>query len=69
MTDILLLIGTGLCALSVLVALIELLQTRAPRAAAILLVGGIAVLAYTAWQNPGSVGPQQLGAAWGRIFN
>ncbi len=68
MTDTLLLIGTGLCVLSVIAAVIALLQTRAPRGAAILLVGGILVLAVTAWLYPGSVGLPQLQAAWSGLF-
>ncbi|MBA4492509.1 hypothetical protein [Paracoccus sp. S1E-3] len=68
MADILLLLGAALCTLSLPAALISLLRTEAPRAAAILLVGGILALALAAWLQPGSVGFGQLGAAWGRLF-
>ncbi len=68
MTDYLLLLGTGLCLLSVLAAIIALLQTRAPRGAAILLTAGILVFVFAAWKEPGSVGPAQLQAAWAGLF-
>jgi hypothetical protein len=68
MADILLLLGTGLCVLSAFAAVFALLQTRPPRGAAILLIGGIAVLAVTAWLHPGSVGLPQLQAAWAGLF-
>ena len=68
MADILLLLGAALCALSIPAALISLLRTEAPRAAAILLAGGVLALALAAWLQPGSVGFSQLGAAWGRLF-
>ena len=68
MADILLLLGAALCALSIPAALIALLRTEAPRAAAILLVGGVLALALAAWVEPGSVGVSQLGVAWGRLF-
>lgn len=44
MTEIIILVGTGLCALSVVMAIIAVAQTRAPRGAAIALVLGIAAL-------------------------
>ena len=65
MADILLLLGAALCVLSIPAALISLLRTEAPRAAAILLVGGVLALALAAWVQPGSVGFAQIGAAWG----
>lgn len=68
MADILLLLGATLCALSIVAAVVALLQTQAPRAAAILLVGGILALALAAWLQPGSVGFPQLAGAWGRLF-
>ena len=51
MADILLLLGAALCAISIPAALIALLRTEAPRAAAILLVGGVLALALAAWIN------------------
>ncbi|WBU61147.1 hypothetical protein [Paracoccus albus] len=69
MTDIFLLLGSGLCLLSVLAAVVDLLRTQAPRTAAILLVAGLVVLGFAAWREPGSVGAAQLGAAWDRLFN
>lgn len=68
MADTLLLLGTALCVLSVFAAVLALLQTRAPRGAAILFIAGIAILALTAWLHPGSVGLPQLQAAWAGVF-
>lgn len=68
MADLLLLLGAGLCVLSVIAAAVSLLQTRPPRAAAILLTAGIGLLALTAWLEPGSVGLPQLQAAWRGLF-
>lgn len=68
MADILLLLGTGICILSVLAALIAVLRTEAPRTAAILLCLGIAVLVVAAVIEPGSVGFGQIGAAFSRVF-
>ena len=44
MSDILLLLGAALCALSVLMAIVSLLRTQPPRGAAIALVLGIVLL-------------------------
>lgn len=52
MYDFLLLGGIALCALSVVIAIVQLLQTRPPRAAAITLVIGIAALLAGAWLMP-----------------
>ncbi|MFD1797752.1 hypothetical protein FQV27_10665 [Paracoccus aurantiacus] len=68
MGDILLLLGTALFVLSVIAAIVSVINTRAPRGAAILFCAGLAVLAVCAWLYPGSVGIPQLGAAWGRLF-
>ncbi|SDE56756.1 hypothetical protein SAMN05421538_10830 [Paracoccus isoporae] len=68
MADVLLLLGTALCVLSVLSAIISVLRTQAPRPAAILLCLGIAVLVVAAVIEPGSVGFDQIGAAFGRVF-
>ncbi|RCW81003.1 hypothetical protein [Paracoccus lutimaris] len=44
MSDILLLVGAALCALSVLMAIASVLRTQPPRAAAIALVLGIVLM-------------------------
>ena len=44
MSDILLLLGAALCALSVLMAIVSLLRTQPPRGAAIALVLGIVLM-------------------------
>ena len=57
MADILLLLGAALCALSIPAALISLLRTEAPRAAAILLAGGVLALALAACSDSGTAPP------------
>ena len=67
MSDLLLLGGVVLCALSVIIAVIQLVRMEPPRVAAILLVLGIAVMFAGAHLAPG---PFQLGDfadAWGRL--
>ncbi|TKW68577.1 MAG: hypothetical protein DI616_00855 [Paracoccus denitrificans] len=68
MAEILLLLGAGLCLLSVPAAVVALLQNRPPRGAAILFVAGTAILALDAWLNPGSVGMPQLQSALDSLF-
>ncbi|WBU57109.1 hypothetical protein [Paracoccus sediminicola] len=68
MADIFLLLGTALCILSVIAAIISVIGLRPPRGAAILFVLGLIVLIALAVIEPGSVGFQQLGGAWNRVF-
>lgn len=49
MQDILMLAGLALCALSVIVGVVQLMRTEPPRSAAILLVLGVAALFGSAW--------------------
>ncbi|WBU63004.1 hypothetical protein [Paracoccus aerodenitrificans] len=67
MADFLFLLGVALCVFSVVAAIIAVLQTRAPRIAAILLVAGILLTGLAAWMQPGIVSVDQIGAAWGRV--
>lgn len=69
MTDILLLLGAGLCLLSLPLAVIALAQTRPPRGAAAALVFGIAAIFLAAWLEPGPFRVQELGAAWSRLLD
>ncbi|AUH65636.1 hypothetical protein [Paracoccus zhejiangensis] len=67
MSDLLLLGGVVLCALSVILAVIQLIRMEPPRVAAILLCLGIAVMFAGAHLAPG---PFQLGdfaGAWDRL--
>lgn len=67
MSDLLLLGGIALCLISIVVALVQLLQTRPPRAAAILLVLGIAAIFAAAYLGPQPFSLEQIPQAWGRL--
>lgn len=64
MSDFLLLGGFALCLLSVLWAVIQLIRLQPPRAAAIMLVLGIALLFLGAFQQPDGFQPGDLMRAW-----
>lgn len=67
MSDLLLLGGIALCVISVLVAVVQLLRTHPPRAAAILLVVGIAAIFAAAYLGPQPFGLEQIPEAWARL--
>ena len=67
MSDLLLLGGIALCLISVVVAVLQLLRTQPPRAAAILLVLGIAGILATASLSPEPFSLQQIPQAWARM--
>lgn len=64
MTDLLLLLGSALCVLSVILAVISVAQTRAPRSAAAALVLGILLMFLGAWLSPDPFRVHDLGAVW-----
>lgn len=67
MSDLLLLGGIALCLLSVIVAVVQLLRTQPPRAAAILLVLGISAIFAAAYLSPQSFTLEQIPQAWARL--
>lgn len=67
MSDLLLLGGIALCLVSVIVAVVQLLQTQPPRAAVILLILGIAMIFAAAYLGPQPFSLQQIPQAWGRL--
>ena len=69
MTDILLLAGVALCVLSVLLAIVSVVRTRAPRGAAILLVLGIALAFAGTWLDQRPFGIPALQESWQRLLN
>lgn len=69
MTDILLLLGTGLCVLSILLAVVSLARTEPPRMAAAALVFGLGAIFLAAWLDPAPLGVQDVGAAWSRLLS
>ena len=69
MSDILLLLGAALCALSVLMAIVSLLRTQPPRGAAIALVLGIVLMFSGAQLSQGPFGVETLSGAAQRLVN
>ncbi|WP_374301581.1 hypothetical protein [Paracoccus sp. (in: a-proteobacteria)] len=67
MSDLLLLGGIALCLISVVVAVVQLLQTQPPRAAAIMLVLGIAAVFAAAYLGPQPFSLEQIPQAWARL--
>lgn len=67
MTDYLLLAGVALCLISVVLAVVQLMQTQPPRAAAVALVFGIALIGAGAWLSPDPFQPGDVLAAWDRV--
>lgn len=67
MIDILLLAGAALCALSVLMAVVAVARTQAPRAAAVVLVLGIVVMFAASWLDTRPFGLDALGESWQRL--
>lgn len=68
MSDILILLGTALMAVSVVLAIASLARTEPPRGAAIAFVFGLAALFAGAWINPTPFEVQDLGLAWQRLL-
>ncbi|MFV0385741.1 hypothetical protein [Paracoccus sp. (in: a-proteobacteria)] len=67
MSDYLLLGGVALCLISVVAALLQLLQNQAPRGAVITLVVGIVLIFGGAYTAPDPFQPQDILAAWHRV--
>lgn len=68
MSDILILTGTVLMAVSLVLALAALARTEPPRGAAIAFVFGVAALFAGAWIDPTPFRVQDLGLAWQRLL-
>ena len=68
MSDILILTGTALMAVSLVLALAALARTEPPRGAAIAVVVGVAALCAGAWIDPTPFRVQHLGLAWQRLL-
>jgi len=69
MSDLLILLGTVLMALSVVLAIASLARTEPPRGAAIAFVIGVAALFAGAWLEPTPFKVQDLGLAWQRLLS
>ncbi|AXC48557.1 hypothetical protein DRW48_01540 [Paracoccus suum] len=68
MTDLLLIAGTALCALSVLMAAVAVARTEAPRSAAAMLVLGILLIFLGAFLSPDPFVVQDIPAAWRHLM-
>lgn len=69
MIDLLLLAGVALCALSVVMAVVSVARTRAPRGAALALVLGIAALFAASWLDERPLGWRSVCDAWERLVS
>ena len=67
MSDYLLLAGVALCLISVIIAVVQLAQTKPPRAAAITLILGVVAIFAGAYLNPEPFQPQDVVTAWNRV--
>ncbi len=67
MSDYLLLAGVALCLISIVVAVVQLIQLEPPRAAAIALVLGIVLILAGAYTDPEPFQPQSILTAWERV--
>lgn len=68
MIDLMLLGGSALCAISVMMAVVSVLQARAPRGAAIVLMLGFIVLFVAARMDPAAINPQNMAQTWQRLL-
>ena len=69
MIDLLLLAGVALCALSVVMAVVSVERTRAPRGAALALVLGIVALFAASWLDERPFGWRSVCDAWERLVS
>ena len=69
MIDLMLLAGVALCALSVVMAVVSVARTRAPRGAALALVLGIVVLFAASWLDERPIGWRSVCDAWERLVS
>lgn len=69
MIDLLLLAGVALCALSVVMAVVSVARTRAPRGAALALVLGIVALFAASWLDERPFGWRSVCDAWERLVS
>ncbi|WP_304617269.1 hypothetical protein [Paracoccus sp. (in: a-proteobacteria)] len=67
MTDILLGAGLVLCLLSVVLAVVQLLRTQPPRAAALAFVAGILLIFWAFAMQPQPFSPEGLAASLDRL--
>lgn len=69
MSDILLLLGAALGALSVLMAIVSVMRTQPPRAAAIALVLGVVLMFAGVWMSERPFGVETLTGAAQRLVD
>lgn len=69
MIDLLLLLGIALCMASVVMAIVSVIRTHAPRSAAIVLVLGVAMLFLGAWGSDAPFGLTSVRGALDRMIS
>lgn len=69
MIDLLLLLGVALCLVSVLMAVVAVARTQAPRGAAVAMVLGVVVLFAASWLGNRALGVTDVGDAWHRLIS
>ncbi|RNF35052.1 hypothetical protein [Paracoccus methylarcula] len=67
LSDYMLLAGVALCVISVIAAIVQLLQTEPPRGAVITLLLGIVMIFAGAYTAPKPFHPQDILSAWTRV--
>lgn len=68
MIELLLLAGSALCVISVVMAIVSLARTQAPRGAAIAFMLGLILLFVAAWMQPSAVDPRHVVESWQRLL-
>ena len=69
LSDLAVLLGAALAALSVILAVVALAQTRAPRGAALAFTTGILLLVAGGFASVQPVTPAMIGQAWSRVIS
>lgn len=69
MIDLLVLLGVALCAISVVMAVVSVLRTQAPRAAALAFVLGLVVLFGVTTVAERSLSVASVTDSWNRVLN
>ena len=67
MSDYLLLAGLALCLISLVLAVVQLVQATPPRAAVITLIVGIVAILAGAYLDPDPFRPADIAQAWDRV--
>lgn len=67
MTDFMLLGGIALCAISVILAVVQLMRMQPPRAAAVTLIIGVVLIFVAAYLDPEAFQASGIFNAWSKL--